>query len=139
MIKLFFLLLSSVAGLIGLLYSYPAKIRKRKTIYIPVIDEEDIPRRGVKTVYYTYKRGEHTVTTRAFIVNHRGSLYVLSPVCTHLGCMVTWHRKRGEFLCPCHGGRYDIQGLVLGGPPPRPLTRLPMKIQEGKLKIGIKV
>ncbi len=138
-IKLFFLLLTLASGLIALVYTYPARIRKLKTVYIPVLDEEDIPRRGVKTVTYTYRRGEHIISTRAFVVNHRGSLYVLSPVCTHLGCLVNWHRKKQQFLCPCHGGRYDIEGKVLGGPPPKPLTRLPLKIQKGKLQIGIKV
>lgn len=138
-IKLFFLILTAASGLIALIYTYPFRIKKRKTVFVPVLDEIDIPRRGVKTVRYTYSRGEHLISTRAFVVNHKGSLYVLSPVCTHLGCLVNWHRKKKEFLCPCHGGRYDIEGRVLGGPPPRPLTRLPMKIEKGKLKIGVKV
>ncbi|MDH5510017.1 MAG: Rieske 2Fe-2S domain-containing protein [Nitrospinota bacterium] len=45
----------------------------------------------------------------------------LSPVCTHLGCIVKWREKEKEFLCPCHGGRFDVKGAVLGGPPPYPL------------------
>ncbi|MDH5477430.1 MAG: Rieske 2Fe-2S domain-containing protein [Nitrospinota bacterium] len=45
----------------------------------------------------------------------------LSPICPHLGCIVKWREKEKEFLCPCHGGRFDSKGIVLGGPPPFPL------------------
>lgn len=48
-------------------------------------------------------------------------ILALSPVCTHLGCIVKWKEKEKEFLCPCHGGRFDVKGAVLGGPPPNPL------------------
>ena len=32
-------------------------------------------------------------------------------------------RPRERFICPCHGGVYDFQGIVVGGPPVRPLDR----------------
>ncbi len=44
--------------------------------------------------------------------------------CTHQGCPV--HKVDGGFACPCHGGRYDDDGAVTAGPPPRPLRRLPI-------------
>ena len=34
------------------------------------------------------------------------------------------------FICPCHGGAYNSRGLVIGGPPPRPLDRLDVKIVD---------
>jgi Rieske Fe-S protein len=48
---------------------------------------------------------------------------VLSNKCTHLGCHVNWHADKQEFICPCHDAQFDIDGKVLGGPPPRPLDR----------------
>jgi menaquinol-cytochrome c reductase iron-sulfur subunit len=48
---------------------------------------------------------------------------VLSNKCTHLGCHVNWHEDKQEFICPCHDAQFDIDGKVLGGPPPRPLDR----------------
>lgn len=48
-------------------------------------------------------------------------IYALSAVCTHLGCVVKWNETGKELFCPCHGGRFDVKGNVLGGPPPRPL------------------
>lgn len=48
-------------------------------------------------------------------------LNVLSNSCAHLGCPVRWVEieGEGEFLCPCHGGIYDINGGYIAGPPPR--------------------
>ena len=54
------------------------------------------------------------------------SLNVLSNSCAHLGCPVRWLVNadgQGEFLCPCHGGIYDINGGWVGGPPPRGMYR----------------
>lgn len=53
------------------------------------------------------------------------NLNVLSNSCAHLGCPVRWLEieGKGEFLCPCHGGLYDINGGYLGGPPPRGMFR----------------
>lgn len=46
-----------------------------------------------------------------------GALHALSPVCTHAGCIVAWNNAEKSWDCPCHGGRYDIEGKVLTGPP----------------------
>jgi Rieske Fe-S protein len=46
-------------------------------------------------------------------------LNILSNSCAHLGCPVRWFEDKHEFLCPCHGGLYDINGGYVGGPPPR--------------------
>ncbi len=138
-IKLFFLILFSVLSTISLLFLYPSKIRKKKVQFFEVLKEEDLPRRGVKTVVFRYPRGEQILKMKAFIVNHNGRLFAISPVCTHLGCVVSWHRKKEQFLCPCHGGRYDIEGRVIEGPPPKPLTKLPLKIENSKAYIGLRI
>jgi menaquinol-cytochrome c reductase iron-sulfur subunit len=50
--------------------------------------------------------------------------------CTHLGCPVNWRQGAGLFLCPCHGGVYNADGSVAGGPPPRPLVHLKLRIMD---------
>ena len=50
-------------------------------------------------------------------------LNVLSNSCAHLGCPVRWFTHERLFLCPCHGGLYDINGGWVGGPPPRGMYR----------------
>ncbi|MBO0880969.1 MAG: ubiquinol-cytochrome c reductase iron-sulfur subunit [Mycobacterium sp.] len=50
--------------------------------------------------------------------------------CTHLGCPVNWRPQASLFLCPCHGGVYYADGTVAGGPPPRPLNQLPVRVTD---------
>ena len=47
----------------------------------------------------------------------------LSDRCMHLGCPVRYVQAAERFICPCHGGVYDVRGMVAGGPPVRPLDR----------------
>jgi Rieske Fe-S protein len=60
---------------------------------------------------------------------------VFSAVCSHTGCNVAWQPEDGQFVCPCHEGRYDIAGQVVSGPPPRPLNQLPTRVDNGQLLI----
>jgi cytochrome b6-f complex iron-sulfur subunit len=81
--------------------------------------------------FYQYK-GETIVIVR----KKEGSLVVLSAVCTHLGCIVQWRKETGDFLCPCHGGVYTADGMVVSGPPPRPLPRIPFTLADGFITVG---
>jgi Rieske Fe-S protein len=64
-----------------------------------------------------------------------GQLVVLSAVCTHLGCSVPWIEKQDKFICPCHQAIFDPTGKLIGGPAPRSMDALPMKIEQGVLKV----
>ena len=57
-------------------------------------------------------------------------LNVMSNHCAHLGCPVRWFPDRGELLCPCHGGIYDVNGGLIGGPPPQGLYLYAFEIRE---------
>jgi Rieske Fe-S protein len=61
---------------------------------------------------------------------------VLSTRCMHLGCPVRYTEAAGRFICPCHGGVYDFEGKVDGGPPVRPLDRFYTRVRNGQLEIG---
>jgi Rieske Fe-S protein len=60
----------------------------------------------------------------------------ISNRCAHLGCPVRFVRAAGTFICPCHGGVYDFQGKVIGGPPVRPLDHFQTRVRDGQLEIG---
>lgn len=50
-------------------------------------------------------------------------IIAISSRCMHVGCPVRWTPAAQRFICPCHGGVYNIRGQVTGGPPVRPLDR----------------
>jgi len=62
-----------------------------------------------------------------------------SPQCTHLGCAYHWEESGKQFVCPCHGSRFSIEGKVLGGPAARPLDRYPVQVENSTLLIGSKI
>ena len=45
-----------------------------------------------------------------------GVLHAVSPVCTHLGCIVAFNTAERSWDCPCHGSRFDVDGQVIAGP-----------------------
>jgi rieske iron-sulfur protein len=61
-----------------------------------------------------------------------------SAICTHLGCTVRFSEEPMEqapfphIHCPCHGAMFDPQRgcIVLGGPAPRPLPQLPVRLND---------
>jgi menaquinol-cytochrome c reductase iron-sulfur subunit len=55
--------------------------------------------------------------------------------CTHLGCPIRWLPSANLFMCPCHGGVFYADGKVASGPPPRPLFRYPVRVQDGQVQI----
>ena len=71
-----------------------------------------------------------------YVYTENGRDYIaMSNICTHLGCRVRWIDDTQEFFCPCHNGVFDKQGLVVSGPPPRPLDRYEVKIEADQIFI----
>lgn len=132
----FFILLF---GSLSLQFLYPSRIRRRSTLFFSILKEEDLPKQGVKKINVTYEKDQKNLTARVFVINNGGECYALSAVCSHLGCLVDWSRHKEQFLCPCHGGKYDIEGRVMAGPPPLPLARLPLRIDNGNVSIGLTI
>lgn len=74
---------------------------------------------NIKMLAYVRRKGE--------------GVTALAAVCSHLGCNVRFDEEKKEFICPCHAGVYDFNGNNISGPPPRPLTALPVKLEDGMI------
>jgi Rieske Fe-S protein len=82
---------------------------------------------------------KQTRARHAILVRRQGpgerEIRVLSSICPHLGCPVSWHPEQSQFYCPCHGGVFDVDGAQLSGPPPRALDPLEYEIRAGHLGV----
>ncbi len=47
-----------------------------------------------------------------------GNTFVaFSNSCPHLGCKVFWEAQEERYICPCHQGVFDAEGIAISGPP----------------------
>jgi thiosulfate dehydrogenase [quinone] large subunit len=53
-----------------------------------------------------------------------GQFAAFSSVCPHAGCQVQYSSSADEFVCPCHGARFDGTGNLLQGPAQRSLDAI---------------
>ncbi|MHB8881608.1 MAG: QcrA and Rieske domain-containing protein [Thermodesulfovibrionales bacterium] len=136
-VKYGFALLAVVFGAAGIMVLSPVKIPQRRLEYYPLMKEDDLPKEGVRSLELIFRKDQKPVSMRVFVVNFGNEIFALSSSCTHLGCLVAWSRQKQQFLCPCHGGTYSIRGEVLAGPPPLPLLRMPLRIGDGIVSIGV--
>ncbi|MCA1615246.1 MAG: Rieske 2Fe-2S domain-containing protein [Acidobacteria bacterium] len=60
---------------------------------------------------------------------------VVSAVCPHEGCEVSWDAGLKNFLCPCHDSRFGADGAALTGPATRGLEEFPSRVENGVLEI----
>jgi cytochrome b6-f complex iron-sulfur subunit len=65
-----------------------------------------------------------------WIVREDTGFFVLSTVCTHLGCTPNWLPADDKFKCPCHGSGFIRSGINIEGPAPRPLERYKVTLAE---------
>jgi menaquinol-cytochrome c reductase iron-sulfur subunit len=91
-----------------------------------------------KTITFAQLDGwREVVSAQSVYVNRLADdqFEVLSAICPHLGCSVSWQQNADEFFCPCHGSAFTPDGKVLKGPSPRPMDSLPTRVQDGKLQV----
>ena len=65
-----------------------------------------------------------------------GDFRAFIAVCTHLDCTVQYRPDLGLIWCACHNGRYDLNGINVAGPPPRPLTPLRVNISDNQVFVS---
>jgi menaquinol-cytochrome c reductase iron-sulfur subunit len=116
---------------VGSVDEFPADTYVPKTITIV----DAIGEAGKSTVYV--RKRDPKVDTDKLPAGFEFEQHVaISTRCMHLGCPVRYVGAAGRFICPCHGGVYDFQGKVSGGPPVRPLDRFYNRVRNGRVQVG---
>lgn len=134
--------IASVIGLPILRYVlYPVQSAAKGTNWTAIGDAQEFEKIAspvTKTIALTRRDGWREVVSLQPVFVTRsdaGQLRVLSPICPHLGCSVSWHENQKKFVCPCHGGQFGADGSRISGPPPRGLDILDAQVNEGKLEV----
>lgn len=68
-----------------------------------------------------------------------GGVLAFSAICTHMGCDIkTWMASEKVFACFCHASKFRPleRGAVAGGPAPRALPVLPLRLDGDRLVIA---
>jgi Rieske Fe-S protein len=129
-----------VIGLPALAYIVsPAVKVANKEDWIPLGPLDNFPE-GAPTPFSFVRVDENGWVKTAnsyggYVVRSGEEVTAFSNVCTHLSCRVSWKEDVQDFVCPCHDGRFNIQGQVVAGPPPRPLDTYQTKVEDGNLFI----
>ncbi len=102
--------------------------------YVPVIltVAPNIGEAGKTTVYV--RKFNPTIDTDPY--DRDTPFIAISSRCAHLGCPVRWVDAAERFICPCHGGVYDLLGHRVGGPPVRPLDRFYTRVSGENVEVG---
>jgi menaquinol-cytochrome c reductase iron-sulfur subunit len=112
-------------------YFFSPGWKQKETLTLPIARADSIPV-GIPT----FVRFEERVPDAWVITTESQGLWVVT---THLNCPYYWDNAQKMFVCPCHGGRFDIDGNVLAGPPPRPLDRWESLITQGEIEVTGKI
>ena len=65
-----------------------------------------------------------------------GEIRAFSAICTHLNCTVQYRDDFEHIWCACHNGHYDLNGINISGPPPRPLAAYKVDIKGDEIWVS---
>lgn len=65
-----------------------------------------------------------------------GEFRAFSAVCTHLNCTVQFRPDLAHIWCACHNGHFDLNGINISGPPPRPLDPLVVNVRGDQIVVS---
>jgi len=96
--------------------------------------QQDVPREIVirETRRDAWNLHPDDIVGRVWLVRRPGNeVDAFTTICPHLGCSVD--RTDTGFLCPCHGGKFDLHGkrvipLEGSNPAPRDMDKLPAEM-----------
>jgi menaquinol-cytochrome c reductase iron-sulfur subunit len=134
-------LVAAGLGLPALLYLFVPPRKKNEGAWVDAGTLEQLE--SNRPVEVTFRRNRidgwkvFSEKASAWVVKAKDSqVTAFSPTCTHLGCAYHWEDSRNQFVCPCHGSYFSIEGEVIAGPAPRPLDQFEVKLEGNRVWLG---
>jgi len=101
-----------VAGLSGALWTH-------QFLSPDVLFEPSTTFRAGDPDLYTVNSVTFLQEQQVYIVRTEVGFYAISAVCTHLGCITQWKPEANMIVCPCHGSKFQSNGMKIEGPATR--------------------
>ena len=82
----------------------------------------------------------YLISNKSNIIVFRNSsknLSAVSLICTHQGCSVDWKKSSNSLYCACHGSEFAVDGKVLKGPAPSPLSSFEVKEEAESILVKV--
>jgi len=88
-----------------------------------------------KPIFILKKTSSMEKSSRDLVIgNDRYNIVI--GICTHLGCIPEWKKKRSLYKCACHGGEFNSSGKQVFGPPPKPFNIPPFSVSGTTIVLG---
>ena len=110
-------------------YLYPPRGAESSVSSVVAAKVGDLGRNAAKIFRFGNRPG--------ILVNTpQGDLKAFSAVCTHLNCTVQYDADTSIIWCACHNGKFDLNGQVISGPPPRPLASYQVNVRGEEIIVS---
>ncbi len=112
-------------------FLYPPFLKKKRKMYLTAISAIPLGQSVVRTTPTGHK---------IVVIRLQDGIRVFSSRCPHLGCQVFWRPDKHDFHCPCHNGRFDQNGVAVGGPPAKEgknLVTVPVEIEGDSIFVWV--
>lgn len=122
----------TAAPILGMILEYitPRKLAVAERQSLTIDSVRDIVAKGSEVLRF----GSEPVIV---IHTREGQFKAFSARCTHLGCIVHFQSQGWQhFYCNCHGSEYDVNGVNIAGPAPKPLPPYRVQLQDTSLVIS---
>lgn len=124
-----------IFGLRAVQFVFPERKAPRlRRIFLAFVS--DVPQGASRAI--TMPSGDQLLLSSTRKINpETGNAYVaFSNSCPHLGCKIHWEAREESFLCPCHQGVFNADGIAVSGPPAQSgsnLRRYPVEVNGNSI------
>jgi rieske iron-sulfur protein len=115
------------------------KVGEQQVLAFPMDPATNQPRSGTRLNQALLIRIDPASLDEEMKAASADGIVAFSAVCTHQGCPVNMYKKDKDVLfCSCHGSEFDpkVGAKVVGGPAPRRLATLPIKVEDGVIVVA---
>ncbi len=110
-------------------YLKPPATREPVATSVKVAKLSEIPPNSAKIFKFGTKPG-------ILVHTAQGELRAFNAICTHLDCTVQYKPEWKLIWCACHNGRYNLEGINISGPPPRPLQEFTVHVKDDEIHVS---